>query len=242
MEYRMERLNWKQFKKMVPGKTDIVLLPVGTIEAHGPGALGTDAIIPGYLAERLSIKLNALVAPAINYGVTNSLIGFPGSLTVSPPTLKTYVREVAFSLADAGFKKIIVLNGHGGNIDSLDELGAGLWKEKKAGCLVINWWMVTEEVTAKYFDGSGHAGADELAALMAVDPTLVSKADYRREEAGHRFPGISMHPFYRSMILNQPGKGYPVFNTSRAKKYMEAVVMKLTSDIKQILAGWEKII
>jgi len=242
MEYRMEKLNWKQFKRTVPGKTDAVLLPVGTIEAHGPGVLGTDVIIPAYLAERLSKKINALTAPAVNYGVTNSLLAYPGSLTVSPETLKAYVRETAFSLAEAGFKKIIVLNGHGGNIESLEDLGAALWKEKGVFCMVVHWWMAAEEAAAKYFDGTGHAGADELAALMAIDPTLVSRSDYSREEAGHRFKGINMHPFYRCIILNQPGKGYLRFDTGRAKKYIEAVVDKLALDIKEILAGWEKIV
>ena len=66
MERHMTRINWKQFKKLVPGRIDRVLLPVGTIEAHGPGALGTDAIIPAYLAGQLAESLNGLVAPAVS--------------------------------------------------------------------------------------------------------------------------------------------------------------------------------
>ncbi len=237
----MERLNWKQFAKTVPQKTDIVLLPVGTIEAHGPGALGTDAVIPTYIANKLSHLLNALVAPTINYGVTKSLIAFPGSLTVTTNTLKEYVREVAFSLADAGFKKIIILNGHGGNTDSFDQLGIRLWKEKGAGSLVIHWWTATEKVALKYFDGTGHGAADELSALMAIDNTLLSKSDYQKEETGRRFDGIDMYPFYKSVILNCPGKGYPQFNLSKSKKYLAEVIVQLAKDIKQILSGWEKI-
>lgn len=242
MEYRIERLNWKQFKKTVPGKTDTVILPVGTIEAHGPGALGTDAMIPVYLAERMAKPLNAMIAPAVNYGVTGSLLAYPGSLTVTPDTLKAFVREVLFSLADAGFKRIIVLNGHGGNNRSLEDMGAALWREKRAGCMVIHWWMAAEEVAAEYFDGTGHAGADELAALMAVDPSLVSVDDYKPNEAGHRFKGIEIHPFYRCIILNQPGKGYPKFDRSRSRKYMDSVVNKLIKDVKEVLTGWENII
>lgn len=240
MERRLERLNWKQFAKTVPQKTDIVLLPVGTIEAHGPGALGTDAVIPTYIANKLCQPLNTMVAPAINYGVTKSLIAFPGSLTVTTNTLREYVREVAFSLADAGFKKIIILNGHGGNADSFDELGTRLWREKGARSLVIHWWIATEKVALKYFDGTGHGAADELSALMAIDNTLLSKEDYQKEEAGRRFDGIDMYPFYKSMILNCPGKGYPQFNLSKSKKYLTAVVVQLAKDIKQILSGWEK--
>lgn len=242
MERRLERLNWKQFAKTIPKKTNTVLLPVGTIEAHGPGALGTDAIIPAYIANKLSQPLNAMVAPTINYGVTKSLIAFPGSLTVTRNILKEYVREVAFSLADAGFKKIIILNGHGGNTDSFDELGANLWKEKGASSLIIHWWIATEKIALKYFDGTGHGAADELSALMAIDHTLLSKEDYQKEEVGRRFDGIDMYPFYKSMILNCPGKGYPQFDLSKSKKYLAEVVIHLTEDIKQILSGWEKIV
>lgn len=242
MEYYLERMNWKQFGRTVPKKTDTVLLPVGTIEAHGPGALGTDAIIPCHLAQRLSRPLNAMVAPAINYGVTGSLMAYSGSLTVSPDTLKAYVSEVSASLADAGFRKIIVINGHGGNVGSLEDLGPLLWKTKKACCMVIHWWLAAEEAAARFFDGTGHAGDDELAALMAIDSRLVSKADYSRDEVGRRFKGISMYPFYRSMILNQAGKGYPRFDIARSKKYLDEVVEELAGDIKQILSGWESII
>lgn len=239
MERRLERMNWKQFKKAVPARCQTVLLPVGTIEAHGPGALGTDSLIPVHLADRLAGPLNALVAPAVNYGFTNTLLPYPGSLSVSPETLRAYVREVAFSLAEAGFRRIIVMNGHGGNTDSLKGLGAELWRHKRVGWMAVDWWEAAGDLAQQYFGGSGHAGADELAALMAVDNSLVCPADYSRGEVGRRFPGISMYPFYRSMILNRPGEGYPKFDAKKAEKFMAAVVAKLAADIKEVLAGWE---
>jgi creatinine amidohydrolase len=206
MQRHLEKLNWKQFSKIVPKQTDIILLPVGTVEAHGPAALGTDSIIPAYLSDRLSESINAMAAPAINYGVTGSLLAYPGSLTVSGETLNKYVREVSFSLADAGFKKIIILNGHGGNIGSLEGIGAALWNEKKVKCMVIHWWQAIEDIALEYFDGTGHAGADELAVLMGIDQSLINKTDYTIQDCGNRFKGISMYPFYRSIILNKPGK------------------------------------
>jgi creatinine amidohydrolase len=239
MERRLERMNWKQFKKTVPQRCDTVLLPVGTIEAHGPGALGTDCLIPTSLADRLCRPLNALAAPAVNYGFTNTLLPYPGSLSVSPDVLRAYVREVAFSLAETGFRKIIVLNGHGGNTDSLKGLGAELWRQKKAAWMTVDWWQAAGDLAQRHFGGSGHAGADELAALMAVDSSLVCPADYRKDEVGQRFEGIAMYPYYRCMILNRPREGYPRFDRRKAEKFMAAVVDRLAADIKQVLAGWE---
>jgi creatinine amidohydrolase len=237
----LSRLNWKQFKKLVPAKIDRVILPVGTIEAHGPGALGTDVYIPQYLAQRLAGPLNALLAPAVPYGLTRSLIGFPGSLTVSPETLTAYVRETAESLAQAGFKYIILMNGHGGNNDSLKPVGEHLWRRHRARTLTIHWWQAVEDLGLKYFGGTGHAGADELASLMAVDPGLVTVSDYKKEEAGDYPPGFSPFPFHASLILNQRGRGYPVFDQDKARKYMDEVVKHLHKEAAGILKAWERL-
>jgi len=241
MERTMARLNWKQFKKSVPGKINRVLLPVGTIEAHGPGALGTDAFIPEYICQKLAGPLNAMVAPTIPYGLTRSLIGFPGSLTVSPETLTAYVKETALSLAQAGFKYIIIMNGHGGNNDCLKPVGPYLWQQQRARTLIIHWWETSASVGNKFFKGTGHAGADELAALMAVDPSLVSREDYQKQEAGDYPPGMTPYPFHTSMILNQRGQGYPVFDSSRARKYMGEAVKLISDEARTILNAWEKL-
>jgi len=241
MERTMARLNWKQFQRLVPGKINRVLLPVGTIEAHGPGALGTDAIIPEFLCHKMAEPLNALVAPVIPYGLTRSLIGFPGSLAVSPETLTAYVKETALSLAQAGFKYIIIMNGHGGNNDCLKPVGPYLWQQQRARTLVIHWWEASAPAGKKYFKGTGHAGADELAALMAVDPALVSRTDYQKQEAGDYPPGMSPYPFHASMILNQRGLGYPVFDVPKARKYMAGAVKMILDESRTILNAWEKL-
>lgn len=241
MERAMARLNWKQFKNLVPGKTNRVLLPVGTIEAHGPGALGTDAFIPEYICQKLAGPLNAMVAPTIPYGLTRSLIGFPGSLTVSPETLTAYVKETALSLAQSGFKYIIILNGHGGNNDCLKPVGQYLWQQQRARTLVINWWEASAQTGKKYFKGTGHAGADELAALMAVDPGLITRKDYQKHEVGDYPAGMTPYPFYASMILNQRGLGYPVFNVPKSRKYMGEVVKHISDETRIILNAWERL-
>ncbi|MBM3314011.1 creatininase family protein, partial [candidate division WOR-3 bacterium] len=116
---KLEELNWAEFRRLVPRKTDAVLLPIGTIEAHGVTGLGTDNQIPLAIAERIAEPVNAFIAPSIHYGITRTLLPYPGSLTVLPETFERYVSEVAASLADAGFRRVVFLNGHGGNTDVL---------------------------------------------------------------------------------------------------------------------------
>ncbi|HTY08991.1 MAG TPA: creatininase family protein [Candidatus Edwardsbacteria bacterium] len=241
MQRHMMNLNWKQFQKLVPAQTDRVILPVGTVEAHGPGALGTDVIIPSHLAERLADPLNALIAPAVPYGITRSLIGFPGSLTVTPQTFERYVGEIGLSLGEAGFKRIVIINGHGGNNEQLKRVSQRLWDAGRLRSVVVHWWIAAQEIGTKHFGGTGHAVADELAALQAIDPGLVSTADYRKEEAGSSPAGIAPYPYHAAMILNQPGKGYPDFNAAASERYLAEAIALITASLREIMEGWDRI-
>ncbi|HDD69214.1 MAG TPA: creatininase family protein, partial [Candidatus Korarchaeota archaeon] len=105
MERRLWLLSWKELKD-VTRKVRFVALPIGVVEAHGPHLpLGTDFIIPNYLSTVLVEKLNGLLAPPIPYGVTTSLTGFPGCLSIEPETLRRLVFEVLRSLRRSGFDK-----------------------------------------------------------------------------------------------------------------------------------------
>ena len=102
MSLKINDLTWEQFRDRVPSSCDLAIVPVGTIEAHGAIPLGTDTLIPEALAEDLAPRLNALIAPSVAYGVTNSLLPFPGSTTVSSATFSAYLFEAAAGLVDAG--------------------------------------------------------------------------------------------------------------------------------------------
>ena len=82
MSLEINDLTWEQFRDRVPSGCDLVMIPVGTIEAHGGIPLGTDTIVPQSLAASLAPRLGGLIAPPIAYGVTNSLLPYPGSTTV----------------------------------------------------------------------------------------------------------------------------------------------------------------
>ena len=75
---RLADLTHHTFHDLVPGKITRVLVPVGTMEAHGVLPLGTDTLIPDRLADRLAEPLDALIAPAMPYGITSSLLPYPG--------------------------------------------------------------------------------------------------------------------------------------------------------------------
>lgn len=116
---KLAHLTWQEFAEIVPVQRDTAILPVGTVEAHGVTSLATDVFIPEKIAEEISERLKAVVLPAVPYGLTRSLYGYPGSLTVKAGSFEGYISEILDSCAYHKFKKVVVLNGHGGNNDSL---------------------------------------------------------------------------------------------------------------------------
>jgi creatinine amidohydrolase len=130
MNRRINALTWEQFRDRVPATCDLAIVPVGTIEAHGAIPLGTDTLIPEALAVDLAPRLNALIAPSIAYGVTNSLLPFPARRR-SRPDFTAYLFEAASGLVDAGFRRIVLLNGHGGQTSEVASVVASLWNEKR---------------------------------------------------------------------------------------------------------------
>jgi creatinine amidohydrolase len=108
----MERINWMEFREFVPEKIDTVLLPLGTLEAHGVIPNGTDIIAPVAIARAIAPTVNAMIAPVVPYGFTGILDAYPGSFTVPEPVYREYVRAVLIGLAGNQFKNIILLDGH----------------------------------------------------------------------------------------------------------------------------------
>src|SRR5947209_12390092 len=110
----MERINWMEFAEWVPSRIQTVLLPLGTLEAHGATANGTDIIAPVAIARAIAERVNAMIAPVIAYGFTGVLDAYPGGLTIPEDVYRGYVCAVVAGLAGTGFRSIILLNGHGG--------------------------------------------------------------------------------------------------------------------------------
>jgi len=239
MERRINYMNWLDFKKLVPEKVDKVIFPIGTIEAHGIIPLGTDNIIPEEISLKVADKIDAIVAPTLNFGITHTLLPYPGSITLSEETFEKVVTEIAFSLSDNGFKTIIFLNGHGGHFDELKRVSYKLWKEKKTKSIVVHWWILTTELTKKIWgETGGHAGLDETAMIYAIDRKLVKKNYLRKELAVLRKPGLDTVPFPGPIILYEKGEGYPKLD-KRCDTFFSESVKLITKEIKSALKGQE---
>lgn len=195
MPHKLDELNWMEFQELVPKKIQTVIIPVGTIEAHGVISLGTDTHIAIKLCQMIADDLKAILAPPIYYGVTRTLYSYPGSLTVKSETFQAYMTELFESLVDKGFSRIVVINGHGGNIDELDKAGLKINQTTKAKVAVVHWWIFCEDITKELYDQpGGHGGVDETAAILAIDKKLVKKQRYKKEMAFIYQKGLRAYP------------------------------------------------
>jgi len=126
MKVLLHEMSWVEAKEYFE-KNDIALLPVGSNEQHGPqNPLGTDHLIAKALAEETAKRTGVVCLPVIPFGVSSHHKQFWGTIHVSPKALKEYVKEVCLALNYYGVKKIVIVNGHGGNLNALAELSREL--------------------------------------------------------------------------------------------------------------------
>jgi creatinine amidohydrolase len=240
----MNDINWMEFRELVPAKIETVLLPTGTLEAHGVANNGADNTAPVAIAREMAQRINAMVAPVLNYGVTGSLDAFPGSMRISEPAYRAFVTDIMNGLADQGFRNILIVNGHGGPQTAiLNDIAESVGRARRVRTLVTNWWAVCSDVTLQVFgEDGGHAGWNENAFIQAIDPKLVHKERYSDALARPRAAAgtFSAYPSTTSIILYQPKQGYVKFDEAKAKAYYKAVVDKMTRLAQDTIAAWDK--
>jgi creatinine amidohydrolase len=237
----LNELNWMEVEELVPMRIQTVMLPVGTLEAHGVGPNGADNLVPEALAAYLAGELDGLIAPTVPYGVNTSLDEYAGSFGIGPDVLEALAKQVLTGLARTGFRNIIVLNGHGPNFDPLNEAAIAVFRETDARVLVINWWSATADVTEEvYGQQGGHAGLNENAALMVVAPDAVHPELYRPEQATPFNSGAwRAYPFPTTIGLYKPGEGYPDFDREKAERYFGRVEEEVLAIVRDVIAKWE---
>ncbi|MCI0479700.1 creatininase family protein [Candidatus Uhrbacteria bacterium] len=243
-ERDMARINWMEFRELVPSKIDTVLIPTGTLEPHGVANNGADITAPEAMARTIAPRVNAMIAPAVPYGITGSMEAYPGAFQIPEVAYRPYMKAVLEGMAKNGFRNIIILNGHGGPQTAvLTAVAAEVAAEKHVRTLVINWWSFASDVTKDVFgEDGGHAGWNETAMVQAIDRTLVHPERYSDKLAtAYPAPGTwAAAPFPSSIGLYQAGQGYPKFDQKKADEYYRRVVEKVTGLIRDTIAKWDE--
>lgn len=182
--YLWGELTWPEAAERLKD-LDVALLPVGSVEQHGPHLpLDTDAFDADYLAKRVAAACSdpkPLVLPPVHYGVSYHHDDFPGTVSISNDTLARLTYEIGISLARNGIKKLVVINGHGGNTPALNH--AAQMINRDAGIFVCVDSGETSDVDIHGLietPNDVHAGEMETSTSLAVRPELV-RMDHARK-------------------------------------------------------------
>ncbi|MFC7177177.1 creatininase family protein [Halosegnis marinus] len=164
---------------------EVAVLPVGSTEQHGPHLpLGTDHLVAEAFADALD-RADSVVLPTLPVGVSDHHRQFHGTLSLSPETFERAVRETVASLAEHGTRKVVLLNGHGGNDDALRRAARTLRREETAFAVPWNWWDGYDPALAEDLlgEGLGHANAVETSMVLHVARDLVDEERVADAEA-----------------------------------------------------------
>ena len=236
---KLHELTYKEVKIFLERGVDTFILPVGTIEPHGPHLpLGTDAFIPEKIGEILSEKIKAVLLPTIYYGVTGSLHGYPGSIRIEPEVLEQLIYQVLKSMSFHGFKYAIILNGHGGSEQerAIESAAKRAWYELKLPVLIVDWWILAREkgITKSILGKEGgHAATDETVAMYACRPELVKPEYYDDEEIVIYSRALRSYPLEGTIINYNPEEGSVAFKRTEATEYIERVVSEIAAAVER---------
>jgi creatinine amidohydrolase len=175
----LSEMAWPDVKQAIEDER-IVVLPVGSTEQHGPQLpLDTDIVNSFEIAKAAAQRTGNLVAPPLYYGITPHWMGFPGTMSIDYETWIRFATQICQSLAKHGFKKIVILNGHGGNAAAIQLVAQNVAESSGGKCSLaaFSYWDVSvEQVNAirkSALGGMGHSCELETSLQLHLRGDLV---------------------------------------------------------------------
>ena len=212
--YLLEEMNATQVKDKITDKT-IAILVLGACENHGNHMpFGSDFIFPMNLVEKViedisKDKNNLILLPAVPYGVSTHHNNFQMTMSLEPTTMISVIDNILSSLVKNGIKKILVINGHDGNIAPIEIASRKIKNESSEvviACLE-SWWVLVGQKNKDLFEvwrGLGHGGEAETSAMLSVRPDLVN-SNFAPEQIIPNLPKDEIRLYWKFNELTNTG-------------------------------------
>ncbi len=251
-KYRYEEFTWPEIREAVAANR-VAVLPVGTVEQHGPHLpLVTDVLTATEISRRAAevIPGEVVLLPSVYYAFNEHHLDFPGTIAVEGDTFVRYVTDIGKSLAHHGFRKILLVNGHGSNVPFLDIAARNITNHTAAICAMVPWWnlvpraLFAELRESAYPGGMAHGCELETSVLLHLRGDLV-----RMDRAAPDFPAQSSEFFFWDLEKPSPvffqeffsrysktgTLGDPTKATAgKGRRFVEAVVERLVALIREL--------
>ncbi|MCB9123860.1 MAG: creatininase family protein [Caldilinea sp.] len=194
---RISDMNWMQVEEYLKND-DRAVLPLGSTEQHAYLSLSVDSILAARVAEEAAEPLGVPVFPVVSYGLTPYFQSFPGTVTLRVETYMRLVRDILDSLYHSGFRRVLIVNGHGGNspVDGL-----------------VTEWMADHPGTRVKFHNWWNAPAT-WAKVQEIDP-MGSHASWMENFPWTRLAGVTL-PDVQKIVPARPGMARLVGEEMRA--------------------------
>jgi len=179
---RILEMNWMQVEAYLKGD-DRCVLPIGSVEQHAHLSLGVDAILSEKVGADAAEPLGVPVYPAIPFGITPYFSAYPGTITLRVATAVALARDVLDSLRRSGFRRVMIVNGHGGNAP--------------VGALAQEWVADHPEMRVKFHNWWN--APRTWAKVQAIDP-LASHASWMENFPWTRVPNVAFPDERRPMV------------------------------------------
>ncbi|EQK39032.1 creatininase [Paraclostridium bifermentans] len=243
----MANMTWYEFNERK--NKDVVILPVGSVEQHGPHLpLFTDTIISEGFANLLGDKVNGIVMPSINYGYKSQPASgggplFPGTIDLNGTTLINLVKDIIEELIRDGVRKIALVNSHFENqaflLEAIDLVSKNMPSDTKI--IMMSWWdLISQDTIDKIFDevefpgwSLEHAAITETSLILKFRPELVHM-DRLIDEKIEEVPTYQVYPIPKDLV---PQSGLlSIGRTSSAQKgevIVEEALNKMIGIVKK---------
>jgi creatinine amidohydrolase len=217
----------------------VVLFPIGATEQHGPHLpTGTDSFAVEHLAraaaQAVSDRIPIVVAPTLPFGSSHHHLPFGGTMSLGTETFYRVVLDLAESLIVGGFRRIMILNSHGGNNELIQCVARDLALKHPAHLAAVSYWApawdaLVDREAHRHGRVPGHAGAFETSLMLALRPELVREPRPHRDGAIGSDPRrswppvrIELHGAWQQIdgYSDSPDRG----SAERGRAYLEAIV------------------
>lgn len=243
---------WPEIEAQL-NRSRTIVIPIGSTEQHGPtGLLGTDWICPEVIAHRAQAgSAGILVGPTFNVGMAQHHLGFAGTISLRPSTMILVLRDWVASLALHGFETIYFLNGHGGNIPTIQAAFSEIYSEASFAqrtanldLILRNWWQLpgVESLAREQFPtGHGsHAEPSEIAVTQAAypDSIKVAQCEPRIAPTGPIHDAVDFRARYADGRMGSD----PLQATPRhGEELITLAVEGLTAEVEQLTARRDEV-
>ena len=136
---RIAEMHWRQVEDWLK-RDDRCVLPTGSTEQHAGLSLCVDNILAEKVAADAAESTGVPVFPPVNYGLTPYFMAYPGTVTLQTETYVALLCDILGSLADTGFRRILIVNGHGGNTQATDRVSSWASAREEFQLIWHDWW------------------------------------------------------------------------------------------------------